>query len=151
MPTDLGEVHGPVDYILLQFASDADTSAVGAAMLNVIESGTVRLYDMLIIRKSADGSFSSVAASDLSDHGANGFAALSGARSGLLGESDLNQAAAIMDPGTSAALLVYENTWAVPFVAAALDAGVEPIASARIPATEVMEALEELEAADAAN
>jgi hypothetical protein len=56
-----------------------------------------------------------------------------------------------MEPGTAAALIVYENTWAIPFVAAARNAGAQVIASARIPATTVMEVLDELEAADAAS
>ncbi|WP_343994938.1 DUF6325 family protein, partial [Terrabacter terrae] len=74
-----------------------------------------------------------------------GFAYFSGARSGLLGQDDVGEAAGAMSPGTVAALIVYENTWAAPFVAAARGSGGEVIASARIPATEIMAAIESLE------
>ena len=67
------------------------------------------------------------------------------AQSGLLADEDIEQAAGALQPGTLAALIVYENTWAVPFVAAARQAGGELVAGARIPAQDVMEALEELE------
>jgi hypothetical protein len=75
-----------------------------------------------------------------------GFADLAGVRSGLLTDEDMEKAAAAMQPGTLAVLIVYENTWAVPFVAAAMESGGELIASARIPAQDVMDALDSLEA-----
>ena len=75
-----------------------------------------------------------------------GFADLAWVRSGLLTEDDMREAAGSMQPGTLAVLIVYENTWAVPFVAAARNAGGELIAGARIPAQDVMDALDALEA-----
>jgi hypothetical protein len=67
---------------------------------------------------------------------------------GLVGDEDVAVAADAMEPGTVAALLVYENSWAIPFVAAARDAGGQVVASARIPAQDVMDALDALEAVD---
>ena len=95
------DVHGPIDYVLLEFTGNKLTG---------------------------------------------GFADLSGARSGLLADDDLAAAAAAMEPGTLAALIVYENTWAIPFVAAALESGGQLIAGGRIPAQDVMEVLDALEA-----
>jgi len=68
-----------------------------------------------------------------------------GARSGLVHDDEMSAAVEVMQPGTMAALIVYENTWAAPFVGAVLDAGGELIASQRIPAPDVLEALERLE------
>jgi len=69
-----------------------------------------------------------------------------GARSGLIHDDEVSTAVEVMQPGTMAALVVFENTWAVPFVSAAIDAGGSLIASERIPAPDVIEALERLEA-----
>jgi hypothetical protein len=146
MPADLTDVHGPIDYLLLQFPDGADTTETADAMLDLVARGVVRIYDLLVIKKEADGSFSGLDVSDLSDHGIGGFMAFAGARSGLLGDEDLAEAAGVMDPGSKAVLLVYENSWAIPFVGAALDAKAEVIASARIPATVIMEVLDELDA-----
>ena len=105
----------------------------------------VRLYDLLVIRKDEDGTFSGVALDASMAEQLGGFVAFSGARSGMLGDDDLKQAGEAMNPGTIAALIVYENAWAIPFVGAALEEGGALIASARIPATDVIAALDALD------
>jgi uncharacterized membrane protein len=140
------EVHGPVDFVLLEFPRDRLTGEASKALADLVESGVIRLYDLLVISKDEDGG---VAVLELGDPtGVDGFAYFSGARSGLLGDDDVDEAASAMQPGTVAALIVYENSWAIPFVAAARGSGGELIASARIPAPVVMEAIEALEALD---
>jgi hypothetical protein len=111
--------------------------------VDLVENGTIRLYDLMVISKEKDGSVEVLQLDD--PGGVDGFTYLAGARSGLLGDEDLDQAAAAMEPGTVAALIVYENCWAIPFVAAARNSGGEVIASARIPAADLMDALEALE------
>jgi Family of unknown function (DUF6325) len=147
-PTD---VHGPIDFLLVEFQAERMTGEAAAALLDLVERGIVRVYDLLVVRKELDGTFSGIDLADISADGLGGFAAFAGARSGLLGDDDLAQAADAMEPGTMAAMIVYENTWAIPFVAAAQRNGAQVIASARIPADVVTEVLDELEAADAAN
>jgi len=141
-------VHGPIDFVLIEFAADRVTGAAAEALMDLVERGVVRVYDLLVIRKDEDGTFSGVEISDLAADQVGGFNAFAGARSGLLDDDDLRQAADAMKPGTIAALVVYENAWAVPFVAAARDAGGQLIASARIPAQDVMDALDALEASN---
>lgn len=138
--TSRAAVHGPVDYVLIEFPRDQLTGEAGPALLNLVERGVIRLFDLLVISKSEDGS---VEALELTEGG--GFAYFAGARSGLLGDEDMREAAAVMTPGTVAALIVYENTWAIPFVNAVRDSGGELVASQRIPAPDVMAALEALE------
>jgi hypothetical protein len=149
--TSLGtaQVHGPIDFLLLEFPRGRLTGEAGAAMLDLVESGTIRLYDLVVIAKSADGSFAAAEISTMEDL-LGGFAALAGARSGLMGDEDIAEAAAAMAPETVAALVMYENTWAVPFVAAARNSGGEVIASARIPAQDVMAMLDALESVESA-
>ncbi len=137
------DVHGPIDFVLIEFPGDRLTGDTGRALLDLVGRGVIRLYDLMVISKEADGSFNAV---ELADPTAGGFADFAGARSGLLGDDDLREAAGAMEPDTVAALIVYENTWAIPFVAAARNSGGELVASARIPATDIMQALESLDA-----
>jgi hypothetical protein len=113
--------------------------------MDLVERGIVRIYDLMVISKEAE---SAVDVLELTDpgSGAGGFAYSAGARSGLLGDEDMQEAAAAMELNTVAALIVYENSWTIPFVAAGSQhSGGELIAGARIPATEVMAAVEALE------
>ena len=142
MSTTAEEVHGPVDFVLLEFHEDKLTGEAGPALVDLVERGIVNLYDLLVIAKHEDGS---VEAIEIAESPLGDFAVFAGARSGILGDDDLSEAAAAMEPGTLAALIVYENAWARPFVAAARNSGGELIASGRIPATDVMAALEALE------
>jgi hypothetical protein len=149
--TDTEEIHGPIDFILLEAAGDKLKGEAAAALLDLVERGIVRIYDLLVVRKDEDGTFSGIDVTDLSTDALGGFVAFAGARSGLLDDDDLAAAADAMTPGSVAALIVYENAWAIPFVAAARRAGVQVVASARIPADVVTAALDELEAAEAAS
>jgi hypothetical protein len=139
-----GDVYGPIDYVLIEFPSDRLTGAVAPQLVDLVERGVVRLLDLVVISKGADGAVEGV---ELTDPGgpAAGFEYFAGARSGLLDDEDMRAAADAMRPGTVAALIIYENAWAVPFVGAVVDSGGELIASARIPAPDVMAALDALE------
>lgn len=142
------DVHGPVDFVLLEFRGDRLTGRAAQELLDLVDRGIVRVYDVIVVGKELDGSVYGV---DLAEEAAaqlGGFTDLAGARSGLLSDDDIRETAGVLEPGTLAALIVYENTWAIPFVAAAREAGGEMVASARIPAQDVMDALDALEAAE---
>jgi hypothetical protein len=134
------DVPGPIDYLLLEFPGDRPLDRAAEALLDLVERGTIRLYDLVVLRKEAEGVVSML---ELDAEGS--FSAFVGARSGLLGEDDATEAGAALEVGTTAVLLVYENAWAAPFAAAALEAGGQMVASARIPVSEVIEALDRLE------
>jgi len=138
------EVHGPIDYVLLEFTGNKLTGRAAEELVNLVERGIVHVYDVLLVGKDANGSTYMVDLAEQSGQ-AGGFADLAGARSGILAEDDLLEVAGAMQPGTLAAAIVYENTWAIPFVAAALESGGQLIAGGRIPAEDVMEALDALE------
>ncbi|MFD0689055.1 DUF6325 family protein [Actinomadura fibrosa] len=140
------DVHGPIDFLLLEFPGDRLTGDTARALMDLVERGVIRVYDLVVIEMGPDGSVRllDLARPEAKELGV--FAEFAGARSGLLGDEDVREASAALRPGTVAALVVYENTWAVPFVAAARASGGEVVASARIPATDVMDALEALEA-----
>lgn len=141
-------VHGPVDFVLLEFSEDRLTGRAAAEVLDLVERGIVRVFDILVVGKRPDGETYAVDLSDESDDRLGDFALLAWARSGLIGEEDVQEAAEALQPGKLAVLLVYENAWAVPFVAAARESGGELVAGARIPGQDIDDMLAALEAAD---
>jgi len=140
------DVAGPIDFLLLEFDPAKADGSAAAALADLVDQGIVALYDLLVIAKAKDGS---VEAIDIAADGSGGFSVFAGARSGLIGDDDIAEAGAALEPGRAAALLIYENTWAIPFVAAARGMGAEVVASSRIPAETVISALDALDAAGA--
>ena len=106
------------------------------------------MLDVLFVMKNADGTYSGFDATDLTDKGVGDFAAFEGASSGLLGDEDAGQAAEAIEPGSAAVMIVYENRWAGPFIAAVRRNGGVPLAFERIPAQDVIDALDALDAAE---
>ena len=142
------DVHGPVDFVLIEFTGNRLTGRTAEELVNLVDRGIIRLFDLLIVGKAEDGSIYGVELSDSAVEQIGAYAGLTWARSGLLSEDDMREAATAMQPGSLAALIVYENLWAIPFVAAAREAGGELIAAGRIPAQDVIDALADLEAAE---
>ena len=142
------DIHGPIDFVLIEFQGDHLTGEAGAALLDLVDAGTIRIWDLLIVTKTADGTVEGINIEDLDADHLGSFTAFAGANSGLLGAEDAEEAGHALEPGTVAALIVYENLWAIPFVRAARAAGGQLVASARIPADTVIEVLD---AADAAS
>jgi hypothetical protein len=142
------DVHGPVDFLLLEFPDDRLTGRSAEELLTLVDRGIVDVYDVVIVGKDKTGATYGVDLSQVAADQLGGFTDLAWARSGLLTQDDMEQAAAAMEPGRLAALIVYENTWAKPFVAAARESGGELIAGARLPAQDVMDALEAMESLD---
>ena len=142
--TTAADVHGPVDFVLLEFQTDRMKGKAAEELIRLVDAGTIRLFDILFVGKDAAGDVFALdlAAEALADAG---FGDLAGARSGLLSDEDVQEAGKALESGTVAALIVYENTWAIPFVAAAREAGGELVAGARISATDVMATLDALE------
>jgi hypothetical protein len=135
------DVSGPIDLLVVEFPANADRSAVGAALLDLVDGGTIRLYDLMLVHKDAAG-----VVTELGPVAADpALAPLAGARSGLVDADDLSDVTAVLDADTTAAVLVYENTWAVPFVAAALEAGGQLVASSRLTAQAINDALDLVE------
>ncbi|WP_166878634.1 MULTISPECIES: DUF6325 family protein [unclassified Salinibacterium] len=140
------DVHGPVDFVLIEFPVDGTGSGeTAAALMDLIQRRVIWVYDLMIIGKDVDGSVAGIELTEDVEAALEGFASLESVRSGLLDEDDIAQAAEAMNPGTAAALIVYENLWAIPFIAAAREAGGDVIASARIPAQDIMAALDAVE------
>jgi len=142
------EVHGPIDFLVLEFPDDKLTGRAAEELLSLVDRQIVTVYDILVIGKDAAGDTYGLDLAQVAAEQLGGFSELAGARSGLLTDEDMYEAAQAIEPGRLAALIVYENTWAVPFVAAARASGGELVAGARLPAQDVMDALAAMESAE---
>jgi len=143
------EALGPVDVIVIGFSPEAPMTGDAIPLLmDLVDRGIVRVLDVLFVTKESDGNFAGFNATDLSSKGVGDFAVFEGASSGLLGDDDLQRAADVIEAGTSAVMIVFENRWAAPFAAAVRRNGGELIAHARIPVEDLVTALDAAEAAD---
>jgi Family of unknown function (DUF6325) len=140
---------GPIDYLAVEFPEARMRGEGLAALLDLVDRGIIRLLDARAVVRETDGTFTAAAITDLDGDGTLDLAIFEGVESGLIDDEDLEQAANLIEPGKVVALLVYENTWAIPFVNAMRRVGAELIASGRIPADEVIAALDALEAEEA--
>jgi Family of unknown function (DUF6325) len=149
MSTDEFEEIGPIDYILIEWPGRQPTGEAAPIIVDLVERGLIRILDLVFITKAEDGS---VAGLDISALGEDveELRVFEGASSGLLSDDDAAEAAAALEPGSSAALLVYENRWAAPFAAAVRRSGGQLVASGRIPVQAMLAALEAAEEAEAA-
>jgi hypothetical protein len=144
---EANEELGPVDVVVIAYPAGAPMTGEAAPLLvDLVERGIIRVLDALFVIKNEDGSFSGFEAQDLDDKGVGDFSVFEGASSGLLGDDDAEKAAAELEPGSAAVLIVYENRWAAPFIAAVRRNGGVPIAFERIPVQDLLDALDAVEA-----
>jgi len=137
---------GPIDYLVVEWPAGKPPTGEGMPLLvDLVDRGLIRVLDLTFIQKKEDGSVVGLDLNALGDGGAPELTIFEGASSGLLGEEDYREAAAAIEPGCSAALLVYENTWAAPFASALRRGGAQLVANGRIPVNALMAALDELE------
>ena len=139
---------GPIDYVVLEWpGAFPDTSEVQPLLLDLVDRGIIRILDIGFVAKDENGEVTGLDVGDLKQVAA-AFAEFEGASSGLLGFEDLEEAAAALEPGTSAAVLVWENRWAGPVAAALRRSGGQLVASGRLPVQAILAALDAVEAAD---
>ncbi len=139
---------GPVDIVVIAYPAGAPMTGEAAPLLvDLVERGIIRVLDAMFVMKNEDGTFSGFDATDLTDKGVGNFTVFEGASSGLLGEDDAAKAADEIEPGSAAVMIVYENRWAAPFVAAVRRNGGVPVAFERIPAQDLIDALDAAESA----
>jgi hypothetical protein len=137
---------GPVDYLIIEFPSGASnfTGEMAKEIVALVDAGTIRVIDILILLKDEDGEIEAMELSDLDDLGE--LQRLEADLAEMLAEEDVVNLAAAMDPGSTAGVLIYENLWAAPFASAARHAGGRLIANGRIPIQAIIAAIEADEA-----
>ena len=138
---------GPIDYIILEWPNEPSGDEVVPLMIDLVDRGIIRILDIAFVSKDDDGELTAIEIGDLGPTAA-AFGAFEGAASGLVDDDDLSEAAAALEPGTSAAILVWENLWAAPLAVALRRSGGQLVASGRIPVQALVASLDALETAN---
>ena len=146
MTDDLDEL-GPIDYLVVEFPRTNFTGEAFPLLLDLVDSKTIRILDLVFVIKDEDGNVGAVELDQL-DGGGFDLTVFAGVHSGLIGDDDVTDAGEALLPGSAAAVLVYENVWAAPFASALRRAGGQLAASGRIPVQAILAALDEIESAD---
>ena len=143
--TSLDEL-GPVDYVIIEFPAGASnfTGEMAKELLALVDAGTIRVIDILILTKNEDGSVDAMELSDIEELGE--LEQIETELAELLAEEDVIHLAAAMDPGSTAGVLIWENLWAAPFASAARRSGGQLIANGRIPIQAIIASIEADEA-----
>jgi hypothetical protein len=132
---------GPVDFLVVEFPGDRRTGEGLPALVDLVDQGIIRIIDLVFVKRGDDGSLVQVMVADIDGDGALDLAVFEGAATGIIGDEEMSEAADVLAPGSSAAILVYENTWAVPFVTAMARSGAQVVATGRIPVEALAAAL----------
>ena len=138
---DIDEL-GPVDYLVVEFPAGRSnfTGEMAAELVSLVNAGTIRLLDLLMLRKADDGTFEAFEIDDLDE--VDELRALEGEIAEILAAEDVAHLAAAMENGSTAGVLVWENTWAAPFASAARRAGGQLVATGRIPIQAILASVE---------
>jgi Family of unknown function (DUF6325) len=137
---------GPVDYIVVEFPAGESsfTGEMADELIALVEAGTIRVIDVLILTKNEDGTVDAMELSDIEQLGP--LQTVEAQLAELLAEEDVEHLAAAMDPGSTAGVLIWENLWAAPFASAARRSGGQLIANGRIPIQAIIASIEADEA-----
>jgi hypothetical protein len=139
--SDVDEL-GPVDWIVVEFPGSKFNGEIAPALRDLVERDLVRVLDLLLLKKDSDGSLEAFELSDLDEGEVGGLRSYETELAMLLSEDDVTAVAAAIEPGSSAAVLVWENTWAAPFASAVRRSGGQLVASGRIPIQTLLAAIE---------
>ena len=135
---------GPIDYLIVEFPADREPDGSALPYLfDLVDNGVIRLIDLAFIRRDLDGT---VAGVDIADFGMTGdldVTLFAEASSGILDDDDLAEAGTALEPGCSAAVLIYENRWAAPFATALRRNGAQLVANGRIPVQAILASLDD--------
>jgi hypothetical protein len=142
------EVMGPISYLIVQFPGNKMTGEGLPILVDLVDRGVIRILDLVFVTRGDDGSTAVLELNDLDrdDNVEVDVAVFDGASSGLIGESDIAEAANAIEPGSSAGVLLFENRWATSFVQALRKGGAELVAAGYIPHDDLVAALEAAEA-----
>ena len=133
---------GPIDYLVVEFPGNRMNGEALPLLIDLVDRGIVKILDLSFVLKEPGGTMRELALSDIDASVRDQFAAFTGARSGLLDADDLTDLATVIEPGSSAGILIYENAWAGPFAAALRRGGAQLIADGRIPVQALLAAVE---------
>ena len=124
---------GPISYLIVEFPGNKMTGEGFSTLVDLVDRGVIRILDLVFVTRDADGTMRSLMLADLDHDGTIDLAVFEGVSSGLLDQSDFDDAAATITPGSSAGILIFENRWATGFVEALRKGGAQLVAAGYIP------------------
>jgi hypothetical protein len=136
---------GPISYLVVEFPGSKMNGDGLRHLVDLVSGGIIRIFDLQFVSRGLDGSVIALEVRDLDLDGEFDLAIFEGASSGLLDEADLHDAASVIEPGSSAGILIFENRWATGFVQALRGAGAELVAAGYIPQDAIITALDAVE------
>jgi hypothetical protein len=136
---------GPVSYLIVEFPGNKMTGEGFPILVDLVDRGIIRIIDLLFVTREPDGTTHAVNLADLDQDGTFNLAVFEGASSGLLDHSDIEEAKSVIVPGSSAAILIFENRWAAAFTDALRGGGAELVAAGYIPHDDLLAALDAAE------
>jgi Family of unknown function (DUF6325) len=139
------EAIGPVSYLIVEFPGSKMTGEGLPILVDLVDRGLIRILDLLFVKRDEDGTVTTAELTDLDGDGELDLMIFEGAASGLLDESDLADAAEVVEPGSSAAILLFENRWAAPFTQALRRGGAELVAAGYVPLDAIAASLDATE------
>jgi Family of unknown function (DUF6325) len=138
---------GPISYLIVEFPGNQMTGEGFRTLLDLVDRGLIRILDLQFITKAPDGSVKALELLDLDHDGTFDLALFEGASSGMIDDSDVADAASVINPGSSAGVLIFENRWATPFVDALRRGGAQLVAAGYVPQDTLAASLDATEAA----
>ena len=142
------DVMGPVGYLVVEFPGNKMTGEGLPILVDLVDRGLIRVLDLIFVMKEEDGTVHAAELRDFDGDGTNDLAVFDGASSGLLGDDDIAESGGVLEAGSSAAVLVYENRWAAPFTAALRRGGAQLVAAGFIPQDDLLASLDAAEASN---
>lgn len=141
---------GPVDYMVVEFPGGRMNGEGLPLLVDLVDRGIVRILDLVFIRKLPDGSFVRLELTERGNKDSEALNVFEGASSGMIDDDDLRSVVNVVEPGSTAGMIVYENRWAAPLATALRRGGAMLVASGRIPVQSLVAALDAAEAASPA-
>ncbi len=133
---------GPISYLVVEFPGSKMTGEGLPILVDLVDQGIIRILDLVFVAKGEDGSLGIIGLADLDHDGTIDLAVFEGVSSGLVSQADLDDAAPVIAPGSSAAILIFENRWATSFVQALRRGDAQLVAAGYIPQDDLAAALD---------
>jgi hypothetical protein len=131
--TDDSEAMGPISYLIVEFPGSRMTGEGFRHLVDLVDRGVIRILDLLFVSRDVDGSMRSLSLQDLDRDGQFDLAVFEGVSSGILDDSDIADATSVIQPGSSAGILIFENRWATPFIETLRQGEAQLVAAGYIP------------------
>jgi hypothetical protein len=134
---------GPISYLVVEFPGSKMTGEGFPILVDLVDHGVIRIIDLVFIARALNGTVTRIELADLDGDGQLDLSVFVGASSGLLDDGDIADAGSVLEPGSSAGILLFENRWATPFIEALRRGGAQPVAAGYIPQDALLTTLDE--------